>query len=370
MNNALKKVTISIPAQLFEAGLTEAQVHGQANRWFVISLFQQGKISATQAGTLLATDRDGFLSMLDDLGVLYNDTPAEGKDSLRRPPVLAELTQLQQRLDTVSKELAQTRYELFQAKKQLNQADKVQSEFIATVSHELRTPLNSILGFAKLLLNQQVGPINATQKTDLSLIYDSAKYLLGLVNDILDFSKIEAGKIRLDMNWCTVEEIVVGVIASTYILIQDKPIKLQEKIESNLPQLYVDRERIRQVVINLLSNAAKFTDSGSITLRVQRHTEEEQEFVCFSVTDTGIGISKEDMANVFEPFRQVDSSMSGRVEGTGLGIPISGRLVDLHGGRLWAESKIGQGSTFSFTIPVHPPESLKANVMHVNYGLS
>jgi signal transduction histidine kinase len=370
MSNALKKVTIGIPPTLFEVGLTEAQVHGLSNRWFVISLFQQGKITAAEAGTLLSTDRDGFLNLLDSLNILYNDTPTNEDAPPRLSPQLAELTERQQQIDALTNELAQTQYELFQVKKDLHQADKVRSEFIATVSHELRTPLNSILGFAKLLLNQQVGPLNKLQQTDLSLIYDSANYLLALVNNILDYSKIEAGKIRLDVAWVTVEEIVVGVVASTYMLIEDKPITLSENIEPKLPKIFVDRERIRQVVINLLSNATKFTDSGSIALRVHHLVENGQDFVCFSVTDTGIGIRKEDIDKVFEPFRQIDEAMTPQAEGTGLGMAISYRLVKLHGGRLWVESKIGQGSTFSFTIPVEPPQTLLSNVVHVDYRLS
>jgi signal transduction histidine kinase len=227
------------------------------------------------------------------------------------------------------------------------------------VSHELRTPLNSIIGFAKLLLKQKIGPLNPIQQTDLSLIYDSAQHLLSLVNDILDLSKIEAGKIRLDLDWVSVEEIIVGVMASTYILIEGKPIELREESEPNLPRVYVDRSRIRQIVINILSNAAKFTDAGSITMRIRRVTKNDQDFICFSVKDTGIGIAPEDMEKVFEAFRQIDSSVARRAEGTGLGMPISYRLVTLHGGELWVESQVGHGSIFSFTIPLQPPPSFK-----------
>ena len=215
-----------------------------------------------------------------------------------------------------------------------------------------------------------MAPLNEIQQTDLSLIYDSAKHLLDLVNDILDLSKIEAGKIRFDMGWVTVEEIIVGVIASTYILIEDKPIKLSERVESGLPKLFVDRDRIRRVIINLLSNAAKFTDFGDISLHIYQIKQDNEDFVCFSVQDTGIGIRKEDMDKVFEPFRQIDNSMTRRAEGTGLGMPISYRLVKLHGGHLWVESKVGQGSIFSFTIPVNPPEFLKKNEVHMDYRLS
>jgi signal transduction histidine kinase len=263
-----------------------------------------------------------------------------------------------QRIVTLEAELAQTKRELAEARRQLREADKLKSEFIATVSHELRTPLNSIIGFAKLLLKQKIGPLNSIQQTDISVIYDSAQHLLSLVNDILDLSKIEAGKIRLDPAWVSVEEIIVGVMASTIILIDGKPIELRDEIEPNLPKLFVDRGRIRQVAINILSNAAKFTDAGSITMRIRKTSKNEQDFICFSVKDTGIGIAPEDMDKVFEAFRQIDSSVARRAEGTGLGMPISYRLISLHGGELWVESQLGQGSTFSFTIPLQPPASL------------
>ncbi len=348
----LKKITIAIPEALFEKGLTEAEVHGQVNRWLVISLFQQGKISPTEASQLLTTDVDGFFEMLDKQGILYKNVRESRQDVPRLSPVLAELAQAKSTMAMLEEDLAETKYQSYQINKQLNEADSVRSEFIATVSHELRTPLNSILGFAKLLLNQNVGPLNDIQQTDLSLIYDSAQHLQGLVNDILDLSKIDAGKIRLDKEMVPVEEIIVGVIPSTMLLIEGKPIELKEDIEHNLPKVYVDRGRIRQVVLNLLSNASKFTDAGCITLRIRQIQQDETAFVCFSVSDTGIGIADEDADKVFEAFRQIDSSVGRRAEGTGLGMPISRKLVRLHGGELWFESKIGRGSTFHFTIPI------------------
>ncbi len=368
--NPAEEVTINVSSRLFEAGLTKEQLHGLVNRWLVIALFQQGKITAAEASQLLMTDLDGFLAMLDKQGVLYDNILPGDNLPRRQSPILAKVAKTQSRMKALADELAQTKRELAEAKKQLREAEKLQSEFLATVSHELRNPLNSIIGFAKLLLNQTVGPLNQIQHTDLSFIYDSAQHLLSLVNDILDLSKIKAGKIRLDMEWVTVEEIIVGVMASTYILIEGKPIELKEEIESDLPKVYVDRGRIRQVVLNILSNAAKFTDAGCIALRIFKITKNGQDFVCFSVKDTGIGIAKEDMDKVFEAFRQIDSSVARRAEGTGLGMPISYRLVQLHGGELWVESQVGQGSTFSFTIPVQPPQSLQADVVHADYSLN
>lgn len=367
----LTNLSISLPNRLFELGLTEAQIQGQVHRWCVISLFKDHKISAEEAGELLTTDRDGFLNLLDSLGILYDVPAGDAAQPERLSPQLAELAQARQQINALGELLTQLRQRLAEAQRQLTQADRVRSDFIATVSHELRTPLNSIIGFAKLLLNQQIGPLNAIQQTDLGHIYESAQQLLSLVNNILDLTKIEAGKIGLDMAWVSVEEIVVGVIASTYILVEDKPIELFEEIESGLPRLYVDRGRVRQVVINLLSNAVKFTDAGRITLKIHKLQRDGQAMVCFSVIDTGIGIRPEDIDTVFEPFRQIDTSEARRAEGTGLGMPISYRLVKLHGGEMWIESRPNYGSTFSFGLPVNPPDwVLGSSTVHVNYRLS
>jgi signal transduction histidine kinase len=230
---------------------------------------------------------------------------------------------------------------------------------VATISHELRTPLNSIIGFTKLILNEIDGPLNELQRTDLTAIYTSSQHLLSLVNDVLDFSKIAAGKMELHKEMLDFREIVVGIMATTLALMGDRNIELVDEVDEDLPTVYADRVRIRQVILNLMSNAVKFTEKGSITLRAKRIIEEVEfdgqrrsiPLILCSVTDTGMGIAEEDIATVFEEFRQLDSSTSRQAEGTGLGLPISKRLVEMHGGRLWVESRIGVGSTFSFTLP-------------------
>jgi len=249
--------------------------------------------------------------------------------------------------------------ELASANEKLKEADRLKSDFVATISHELRTPLNSIIGFTKLILNEIDGPLNELQRTDLTAIYTSGQHLLSLVNDVLDFSKITAGKMELHKEVLDFSEIAVGVMSTTLALLGDKDIELIEEVEEELPSVYADRVRIRQVILNLMSNAVKFTEEGSVTLRAKRITEEVEldgqrrtmPFILCSITDTGIGIVAKDIPIVFEEFRQLDSSTSRQAEGTGLGMPISKRLVEMHGGRLWVESKVGMGSTFSFTLP-------------------
>lgn len=365
-----KTVTLEVPAEFIEAGLTTEEMAGLFKRWAVISLFRQGKLSTLEAGRRLNTDLDGFLAILDEAGITDGGIRSGEDQAARQPPDLTEPAEVESNVEALEQELAETRQKLLRIQKQLYDADKFQSEFLATVTHELRTPLNSIIGFAKLLLNQTVGPLNQIQHTDLSFIYDGAQHLLSLVNDILDLSKINAGKIRLDMEWLTIEEVIVGVMASTYILIEGKPIDLREEIKPNLPKIYVDRQRIRQVVLNILSNAAKFTDTGSITLQIKPLTKEDQDYICFAISDTGIGIAPDDMGKVFEPFRQIDSSDGRRAEGTGLGMPISSRLIQLHGGELWVESQVERGSTFLFTIPIEPPSFVLADVVHANDSAS
>jgi signal transduction histidine kinase len=270
--------------------------------------------------------------------------------------------ELNAQLSDANQRLQEANTALQESYLKVKEANRLKSEFVANISHELRTPLNAIIGFTKVILNEIDGPLSDMQREDLSAIYSSAQHLLTLVNDILDLSKIEAGKMELHKEWVEVKELVYGVMATTLTLVGDKDIKLIERIAEGLPPVYVDRTRIRQVILNLLSNAAKFSERGTIVLSVDRlvETVEVQDgyrpelFLLFTVADTGIGIAPEDIPIVFEEFRQVDSSLARQVEGTGLGLPISKRLVEMHGGRLWVESRVGIGSRFCFTLPFQP----------------
>jgi signal transduction histidine kinase len=174
---------------------------------------------------------------------------------------------------------------------------------------------------------------------------------LDLVNDILDLSKIEAGKITLEKQSLDFRELSVGIMSSAIALVGERPIQLREEIADNLPKIFADRQRVRQVILNLISNATKFTERGTIILRAMPITEKGEPYILCAVEDTGIGIREKDIPTVFEAFRQVDSSSARRAQGTGLGLPISRRLVELHGGRMWVESEYGVGSTFYFTLP-------------------
>jgi signal transduction histidine kinase/CheY-like chemotaxis protein/putative methionine-R-sulfoxide reductase with GAF domain len=256
-------------------------------------------------------------------------------------------------------ENAQLYEEQLETSEKLRELDKLKSQFLANMSHELRTPLNSIIGFSRVILKGIDGPTTELQQQDLTAIHNSGTHLLELINDVLDISKIEAGKMELAFDdGVYIPDLANSAMSTAIGLTKDKPIRLERFIEPDLPLVRADPTRIRQVLINFLSNAAKFTDRGTITVRVVLRTNFSEELnvsqseIVVSVTDTGPGISSEDQKKLFRPFSQVDSSPTRKVGGSGLGLSISRLLVELHGGRIGVDSVLGRGSTFYFTLPV------------------
>jgi len=244
--------------------------------------------------------------------------------------------------------------EMQEANRRLREVDGLKSQFLANMSHELRTPLNSIIGFSRVILKGIDGPLNEAQEQDLGTIHESGKHLLNLVNDILDQAKIEAGKMELALDYFRLEDLIKTALATASGLVKDRPIRLHQEVQANLPLVYADEFRTRQVLLNVLSNAAKFTKQGSITLSAFTVQVDGRTMAQISVTDTGIGISKENLRRVFAQFEQVDNTTSRGAEGTGLGMPIAKSLVEMQGGQIWLESEVGIGSTFSVTIPTGP----------------
>lgn len=233
----------------------------------------------------------------------------------------------------------------------LRELDRLKSSFLANMSHELRTPLNSILGFADVILEGLDGPLTANMQTDLGLIQKNGQHLLHLINDVLDMAKIEAGKMNLNLEKFSLQEVFVEVMGITSHLATQKALELQVDPESDLlVEILADRIRLRQVLINLVNNALKFTEKGRITILAVR----EENHVLIRVQDTGLGIPPEHLESVFQEFTQVDTTTTRKAGGTGLGLPISRRLIEMHGGRLWAESTglAGQGSTFYVFLPL------------------
>lgn len=249
-------------------------------------------------------------------------------------------------------------YELAQkAYQEMREVDRLKSQFLANMSHELRTPLNSIIGFSRVILKGIDGPINDLQRQDLTSIYNSGQHLLGLINDVLDLSKIEAGKMELQFEEVNLADLVNSVMSTAVGLVKDKPIQLKHFVEPDLPTVIADNTRIRQVLLNFISNAAKFTDAGSITVEAKKSfSPDNKPEVMVVVTDTGQGIDEKGREKLFLPFSQVDDSPTRKTGGTGLGLSISRSFIELHGGRiglLWSE--IGKGSAFFFTLPVQQP---------------
>lgn len=243
-----------------------------------------------------------------------------------------------------------------QALEEMREADRLKSQFLANMSHELRTPLNSIIGFSKVILKGIDGPITEKQEEDLAAIYNAGQHLLGLINDILDLSRIEAGKMELAFTEVDLGEIIRGVMSTAVGLVKEKPIELILDVPEDLPLLQADNIRIRQVLLNLVSNAAKFTEQGHIGVSARTIRRGSQTDIVIAVFDTGPGIHPADQEKIFEPFSQVDASPTRKTGGTGLGLSICRHLVELHGGIIWVESIPGEGSTFAFTLPYTPPE--------------
>ncbi|MBV9790952.1 MAG: GAF domain-containing protein, partial [Chloroflexi bacterium] len=267
------------------------------------------------------------------------------------------LSELQQERD-----LAELRaQELTEKNKEVERANKLKSEFVANMSHELRTPLNSILALSQILLDRLDGELNEEQDKQVRIIERNGQNLLRLINDILDLSKIEAGRIDLVPSSFKLADVINSVRSTISPLVVDKGLQLQVEMPPDLPVCYTDENKLKQILLNLLSNAAKFTERGGITIRVTKdrlvtgaqNGDPHGSWMTIEVQDTGIGIAPEHQETVWEEFRQIDGSLSRQYEGTGLGLAIVRRLVRLLGGEIELSSVVEQGSTFRLSLPTH-----------------
>jgi signal transduction histidine kinase len=245
-------------------------------------------------------------------------------------------------------ELQEKNREVEQKSRQLEVVSQHKSEFLANMSHELRTPLNAIIGFSEVLTDRMFGELNEKQEEYLKDIYSSGTHLLSLINDILDLSKIEAGRMELELT----DFHLPTALDNALILVRERAgrrsITLQMNVDERVVEVRADERKIRQVVLNLLSNAIKFTPEGG---RIEVAAVPKDGSVEVSVSDTGVGIAPADQEAVFEEFRQVGTTDK-KAEGTGLGLTLCRKFIELHGGKIWVRSQVGVGSTFTFTIPV------------------
>jgi signal transduction histidine kinase/ligand-binding sensor domain-containing protein/ActR/RegA family two-component response regulator len=254
------------------------------------------------------------------------------------------------KLEEANREMSQLIEQIEIARAKAEQASRVRSEFVANVSHELRTPMNGVLGMLGLALDT---PLRPDQQEYLHLAQESAESLLTLLNDILDFSKIDAGHVSVEAVPFDPRATVEAVVQIMRLRAQAKGLWLADEISPAFPECVVgDAGRLRQILLNLVGNSIKFTDTGGVTVRAAASVDSAGGIeMRFSVADTGIGIAEQDLATIFEPFRQADNSTTRRFGGTGLGLTISAKLVAAMCGRIWVESKVGAGSTFHFTVP-------------------
>ncbi|HEX2929233.1 MAG TPA: ATP-binding protein, partial [Candidatus Binatia bacterium] len=238
---------------------------------------------------------------------------------------------------------------------QLQEASKAKSNFLANMSHELRTPMNAILGFVEMMLDDIYGEVPSHLKEPLTDVQTNGKHLLHLINDVLDLSKIEAGRMELVLAEYSVQDVVETVRASLQSLALEKGLAFETTVGDDIPLALGDGKRIAQCLMNLVGNALKFSKQGRVAVSVQQQGAN----LLYRVTDTGIGIPKEELDNIFVEFQQLDTAITREFSGTGLGLNITKKFVEMHGGRIWVESELGKGSTFSFSIP-HRVNELEA----------
>ena len=266
-----------------------------------------------------------------------------------------EFGDLAERMNQMSRELHDlyekqraAAQELQMLNARLTEASKAKSEFLANMSHELRTPMNAILGFLEMLLDDIYGEVPPHLREPLIDVQVNGKHLLNLINDVLDLSKIEAGRMELVLGEYSVQDVVETVRTSLQSLALEKGLGFDAAAEDGIPLAFGDGRRITQCLTNLVGNALKFCKRGRVAVWVERRGDD----LLYQVSDTGIGIPKEELKNIFTEFQQVDTAITREFSGTGLGLNITKKFVEMHGGRIWVESELGKGSTFFFSIPL------------------
>jgi signal transduction histidine kinase len=269
--------------------------------------------------------------------------------------MIKALEEQEKRLEDQNETLAEQNQELESQRQQLQlqnlqllEAARLKSQFLATMSHELRTPMNAVIGFSQLLLRQRNNPLTSQQADMLERILNNGKHLLTLINEILDLSKIEAGRLELKLEAFNLAAVINATADELRALADEKHLALHVYTDLQNPNVINDSIRLRQILVNLMSNAIKFTETGSVQVEVKEISPDQ---LTLTIKDTGIGIDQDDLEHIFEEFRQLDQTTTRRYSGTGLGLAITKSLIELMQGTIAVESQVGQGSTFRIELP-------------------
>lgn len=296
------------------------------------------------------------------VGITSKDEIGELADSFNRMAASVQQREGQLRahaeeLDRLNRQLVLQQEQLREINVQLEAASRHKSQFLANMSHELRTPLNAIIGFSEILSDESVKGVGPEERKEfIGNIFTSGRHLLGVINEILDLAKIEAGKIILSPEWFSVRDVLAEVLQTLQPLATKKGITIEVTLDPQLSRFNADMVKFKQILYNLLSNAIKFTrEGGGVYVRASV----SEKWAEFSVRDTGIGIRTEDQDRIFEEFQHVEMGAARQHEGTGLGLTLAKKYVEMHGGRIWVDSEVGKGSVFTFILPSaagsHPP---------------
>jgi signal transduction histidine kinase/HAMP domain-containing protein len=345
----------SIPLDSTESIVAQA---GQDRRGITVSDARQqnGASPSGMTGSELAVPLKVANRLLGVLDLHSEQMDRFTESELRVMTILADQIAVAVQNAYLYRDQLESARQLAIERQRADEANKAKSLFLSNVSHELRTPLNIVIGYTSSMLERPAMydniPLPVVYANDIELIRENGYHLIGLINDILDLSKIEAGRLELQREPISLLDIFRGVLATAVGLVKDKPVLIRSDIPDQLPLVRADPTRVRQIILNLMSNAVKFTERGSVTLRACT----EDGFVKIAVIDTGIGIPENALPHIFDRFRQGDHNTSRRYGGTGLGLDISKQLCQMHGGDLTVKSVYGEGSTFTFTLPVMAPE--------------